>query len=341
MKNQSVAASKQPKTNIDFYGHRKIFYGISIGLLLICFIVNIIVGTKFDIQFTGGTILKYSYSGTVSEKDMTDVIQKATKQSIACQYSESLSSVDGANSKMVSVEFTDVDTITPDEQQAVTKALEEAFPDNNIEVSETTSISASMGKAFLLKCLAAVLIAGVLMLVYVAVRFRKIGGWSAGLMALVGLLHDVLFIYCTFIIFGMPIDDNFIAVVLVIIGYSLNATIIIYDRIRENRRIMGYKTPLNEIVNKSINQCLGRTINTTISTLIAVVCVLVIAIVFGLDSVISFALPMCVGVVVGCYQSNCIAVNLWVSFKEKQRIKSLKENSAKKNSAKKEKSESK
>ncbi len=331
MKNITPVSEKNSKTNIDFYGKRKIFYGISIGLLLICLIVNFIVGTKLDIQFTGGTVLKYSYSGTVLESDMTKVIQDATKQTINCQYSESLSATDSVNNKIVSIEFTDVDTITPDEQKTITDALAKAYPDNNIEVSESSSVSANMGKSFLLKCLAAVLLAGVLMLVYVAVRFRKIGGWSAGAMALVGLLHDVLFVYFSFVIFGMPLDDNFIAVVLVIIGYSLNATIIIYDRIRENRRIMGYKASLSDIVNKSINQCLGRTINTTISTLIAVLSVLVVAIVFGLDSVISFALPMVVGVIVGCYQSNCIAVSLWTTLQIKKKKKLAEKSKDKKN----------
>lgn len=328
MKNAAPVASKTAKTNIDFYGHRKIFYGISIGLLLVCLIVNFIVGTKLDIQFTGGTMLKYSYSGSVAENEMTKVIQDATKQSISCQYSENLSAGDSSNSKVVSIEFTDVDTITPDEQKAITEALTKAFPDNTVEISESTSVSANMGKSFLLKCLAAVLLAGVLMLVYVAVRFRKIGGWSAGAMALVGLLHDVAFVYFSFVIFGMPIDDNFIAVVLVIIGYSLNATIIIYDRIRENRKLMGYKAQLSDVVNKSINQCLGRTINTTVSTLIAVLSVLVVAVIFGLSSVISFALPMAVGVIVGCYQSNCIAVSLWTSLQIKKKQKFI-ENSKK------------
>lgn len=329
MKNVTPVAAKTTKTNIDFYGHRKIFYGISIGVLLVCLVVNFIVGTKLDIQFTGGTMLKYSYSGTVSENEMTKVIQDATKQNISCQYSENLSIADNTNNKIVSIEFTDIDTITPDEQKTITDALASAFPKNSIEINESTSVSANMGKSFLLKCLAAVVIAGILMLVYVAVRFRKIGGWSAGAMALVGLLHDVAFVYFSFVIFGMPIDDNFIAVVLVIIGYSLNATIIIYDRIRENRKLMGYKAELSDVVNRSINQCLGRTINTTVSTLIAVLCVLVVAIIFGLNSVISFALPMVVGVVVGCYQSNCIAVSLWTSLQNKKKKKLLENNKKK------------
>ena len=126
------------------------------------------------------------------------------------------------------------------------------------------------------------------MIFYVAIRFRKIGGLSAGVMAVVALIHDLIIVYFTFVIFRMPLNDNFIAVVLMILGYSLNDTIVIYDRVRENRRKSGPKTTTAELVNSSLNQCLTRTICTSITTIIAIGSVLVVSLIYGISSIISF-----------------------------------------------------
>ena len=149
-----------------------------------------------------------------------------------------------------------------------------------------------------------------------AFRFKKIGGWSAGVFALVALLLDVSNVYFTFIICRLPIDSNFIAVALMILGYSLNDTIVIYDRVRENRRLSSPKTDIGDIVNKSINQNLSRTINTSITTFAAITVVFIVSLIFDLPSVTSFALPMMVGIVSGCYTTNCIVGPLWVMWKK-------------------------
>ena len=159
-------------------------------------------------------------------------------------------------------------------------------------------------------------LASLFLVIYVAFRFRKIGGISAGVMALVALLHDVLIAYFTFVVFRIPLDDNFVAVVLSILGYSLNATIVIYDRVRENRKIMSSDCTVGEIVNRSINQSFTRTLNTSLCTFAAIAVVAVLALVYQLDSLVSFALPMMIGVVSGFYSSTFIAAPLWVLWKE-------------------------
>ena len=195
----------------------------------------------------------------------------------------------------------------------LTKELQSTYPDNNFKMVDSQSVESSMGWKFFLKCITAVAIACVLMVIYVAFRFKKIGGLSAGVMALVALFHDVLMIYFTFIILRMPIDSNFIAVTLMILGYSLNDTIVIYDRVRENRKLMGgKKIEYAALFNKSATQVLRRTICTSLTTLAAIVSVLVFALVFNIQSVVSFALPMMMGVISGCYSSVCIAGPLWV-----------------------------
>ena len=160
--------------------------------------------------------------------------------------------------------------------------------------------------------MAAVGIAALLMILYVGFRFRKIGGLSAGCTAVIALIHDIIMAYFTFVIFRMPLDDNFIAVILTIIGYSLNDTIVIFDRIRENRKYIGPKASTAELVNTSLNQTLSRTICTAITTILAIGSVLVVALIYDIQTVVSFALPMMIGVIFGCYSSIFISAPLWV-----------------------------
>ena len=182
--------------------------------------------------------------------------------------------------------------------------------------------------------------AAVIMILYVAIRFRKIGGLSAGVMAVVALIHDLIIVYFVFVLFRMPLNDNFIAVVLMILGYSLNDTIVIYDRVRENRRKSGPKVTITEIVNNSLNQCFTRTICTSITTIIAIGSVLVVSLIYGISSIISFALPMMIGLISGSYSSVCIAAPLWVMWKnhkDKKTLEKRKGDSTKKSSKKTEK----
>ncbi|HIY28342.1 MAG TPA: protein translocase subunit SecF, partial [Firmicutes bacterium] len=133
---------------------------------------------------------------------------------------------------------------------------------------------------------------------------------------------DVLMVYFTFVIFGFPLDDNFIAVVLTILGYSLNNTIVVYDRVRENRRLLGPKASYEELVDTSINQTLTRSINTSLCTFLAIAVVFIVGLVFNLSSVTTFALPMMIGIVTGCYSSVCLAGPLyvmWQNHKQKKR----------------------
>ena len=137
--------------------------------------------------------------------------------------------------------------------------------------------------------------------------------------------------------FRMPLNDNFIAVVLMILGYSLNDTIVIYDRIRELRKKSSPKTPIGDIVNTSLNQCMVRTICTSITTIIAIGSVLVVSLIYNIDSIVSFALPMMIGLISGSYSSLCIAAPLWVMWRNHQSKKKAEEKDKKPSSKKKSK----
>lgn len=159
----------------------------------------------------------------------------------------------------------------------------------------------------------AVLLAGIFVVIYVGIRFRNIGV-SAALTAYVALILDCIIAFLACTAFRLPVDSNLIAVVLTLLGYSLNDTIVIYDRVRENRKLYPNKE-IGELVNESVNSVMIRTIVTTATTVLAVATIIVVAEFFGLSSLRSFAIPMVFGLLSGSVSSIFISGPLWVKWK--------------------------
>lgn len=297
------------KFNIDFYKNKKIYFALSIAVLVIGLICTIIIGPKLDLQFAGGAMIRYAVDGEVDSNEIASLVEEATGRTVSVTTNESL---DGDGYQMT-VSFAGNDSVSLEEQQQIAQELSDAYADRTFSVVESSSVDPTMGARFFQKCIVCMAITFVILLVYIALRFRKIGGLSAGVTAIIALLHDVLIVFFAFVIFGFSINDVFIAVVLTILGYSLNDTIVIYDRIRENRRLEPTKsvTALPGIVNKSLNQTMTRSILTSLTTFMALLVIFIVAVIFGLTTVETFALPMMVGVVVGCYSSICIAAPLY------------------------------
>ena len=314
-------------TNFHFVENLKKYLIISIALIVVGIVVAVIFGVNMDINFKGGTRFTYTYSGELSLDEVSSLAADKLGSQVSVTQSTDIA---GTTSKLI-VTLTGEQSVTTETQQALTDGLAEAYPDNNIELGDSNTVSPTIARSFFAKSLFAVALAGLLVVIYVGIRFRKIGGISAGCMALVALIHDCLLAFVTCVVFRLQIDANFMAVILTIFGYSLNNTIVIYDRVRENKRLSpGLK--VGELVNKSINETLSRSLFTTITTFIAVVTVAVVAEVCGMTTLRSFAIPMAVGLVAGCYSSVCLSGPLWVRWiwhKEKQ-AKDKKKKSGKK-----------
>lgn len=295
--------------NFDFIAKRKLFLIISVALLAVGLICNLVMGVELDIDFKGGTLLKYSYENALDEAAAKEFIQ--TKLEGA-----EIDITENGESGLKTIVISLADEIDTETQTTFVEMLKKQFPDNNIKEIETNSLQPSYGRTFFAKCWMAIALASLFLVIYVGLRFRKIGGVSAGIMALLALLHDILIAYFVFVIFRIPLNDNFVAVVLTILGYSLNDTIVIYDRIRENRVKMDKKASINETVNVSLRQSFGRTLNTSICTFVAIGTVAVIALAFSMDAIISFALPMTFGVISGFYSSTFLCTPLWALWVE-------------------------
>ena len=315
---EGEAAAAQKPRSFQFYENKKVYYAISVAVILVGIIASIIVVPKLDIQFAGGAMIRYSVEGG---EITADEVQKTLKDELGKDCSVAVNEGINSGSKSVTVSFAGNQSMTPEEQKEVASTLTSAYDELTFNLLESNSVDATMGARFFQKCLVCFAITAIFLLVYIALRFGKIGGFSAGLTAIVALLHDVLISFCVFVVFGMPINDIFIAVVLTILGYSLNSTIVIYDRVRENKRKMGPRVNFTDVMNLSLNQTLGRTLLTSLTTFLALLVVLIVAAAFGISTVVSFALPMMAGVVAGCFSSQCIAPNLFAMWQIRKREK--------------------
>lgn len=298
------------KFNIDF---NKAFKKALIGyaaIFLIGIVIACIFGVKLDINFKGGSKVSYSYQNEIDTKAVEKVIKENVKENFTLTKSEALA--DGT--KQIEIALTGKKALTPDELADLNKALNESFKENSFEYLTSNSVSPTMASTFFIKSLAAIVVTAIFVVLYVGIRFKKIGGVSAALTALVALVLDLLVTFFVCVIFRLQIDSNYIAVALTMLGYSLNDTIVIYDRVRENRRIYGDKE-IGEVVNISINQTLVRNVVTALTTFLAVATIIVVSEIYGLQTLRTFAIPMAFGLVSGGISSIFIAGPLWVVWK--------------------------
>ena len=297
----------------DISGKKKIWFIISLALIAAIAVITVIKGVEIAIEFKGGTIISYSYEGDASIKDAQSEIEDLLKTPVVIQEGENLSN----DSNSFSISFSYDTGLSVEDQTALTELLQEKFPDNKVELLDSNDVNPTSGKEFFLKCAIASILAAALIIIYIALRFKKISGWSAGVCAVIGLLHNLIFVFGTFVIMGYEINANFMAVILTILGYSVNDTIVIYDRIRENKNNMP-KASVAELVNVSTSQSLRRSIRTSVTTISTMLIVSIVASIYHVSSILSFSIPMIVGMIAGTYASLCIASHLWVWWNERK-----------------------
>ena len=306
------------RKQIDFNKFLKkilIIYG-AVFLAGIVFVFIPGFGVNLDINFAGGTKISYSYKGDVSNGDIESTVKGVIDKSFTVSKSTSLA----GDTKTFEISLVGKNSVSAEKQEALTKALTEKFADNSIELYNSNSVSPTVAGSFFAKSLVAVLLTALFVIIYVGIRFRRIGGVSAAVTALCALVFDVFITFFTCVFFKLQIDSNYIAVVLTILGYSLNDTIVIYDRVRENERLHP-EEDIAVLVNGSINQCLKRNIITSLTTFVAVITIVVVSELFGLSTLRTFAVPMAFGIVSGAVSSLCISGPLWVIWKKHKKAK--------------------
>ena len=314
------APGKTPaeKKQVNFVGLRKRFLTFSTCLMAAIVLCAVVLGVHLDTEFTGGAMITLSYENSFE----MSAVQKTASEALG---SNGLTLQTGENvatgEQTLKISMPGTETVTTNEVQTLLDSLNESCPDNSFAQLSLSNVSAAMGTKFLQKSLVAVVFALVLILAYIAYRFKKIGGLTGGMMAVLALLNDLMVVFGTFVLLRAPLDGNFIAAMLTILGYSINDTVVVYDRIRENRGLLGKKASFEELVNHSVNQSARRTIITTVTTVMALGVMCIVSKLYGLDSIFTFAFPLMMGMLSGVYTSLCVSTSAWVAWSERKGAK--------------------
>ncbi len=304
---------------IPFYKNRAKSYIVSAVLVLIGVVCIFVNGLNLDITFQGGAIIQYTYTGEVDTTKVQDVVVDTLGRNCDVQLTTELAT---QTEKFV-LNLAGKEGLSSQDQDKLNTALVEAFPDNELALSDAEIVEPFIGRKYAQDSVKAIIIAAILIILYIWYAFRKVSGLSAGAAGLFALVHDVILVFFTFIVFKMAVNDSFIAAALSILGFSINDTIVIFDRIRENKKFYGGKMTTEEIVDKSVTQSLTRSINTSLCTLLSMVVVFIYAQIKDVQAITTFALPMIIGIISGCYSSICLAGPLWVSW-QKHKEKKIK-----------------
>ncbi len=309
----------------NFVENRKYAFIFSIALFIFFVIMLVINGVALDISFKGGTRIMIETTGQIDPNRAEDLVESAIGKDVTTSVMETFSGSDDENRKvnMLRIDIAGNDPLTPEEEDKVKDVISQNFDVVlNSPNNENVSITPTIGREALKKGVLAVGISVILILLYVTWRFSIIGGFQTAACGILALAHDVGVMFGVYITLKMPLNDIFIATVLTVIGYSINDTVIIYDRIRENSRLMR-KTDLGSIVDVSIHQSLNRSINTMVTTLIAVVILLIFSANNNISSLINFSFSLLLGVITGAYSSIFLAAPLWVLWKERRQKAAL------------------
>ncbi len=304
---------EEPHITLDFNKLLKPALIVYAAVIAVGIILTSILGVNLDINFSGGARISYSYTGDIDEAKVKEFAELALSEKTEVSTSSDMT----GSSKQVVISVIGNSSLSADAQEALTEKLQKEYPKNKIALYDSNSVSPTVAGSFFVKSLVTVIIAGIGVVIYVGFRFKKIGGVSAALSAFAALILDciVAFLACT--MFGLSVDSNLIAVILTLLGYSLNDTIVIYDRIRENKALYPQKK-IAELANESLNAVKTRTLITTITTVLAVITIIVVAEIFGLTTLRSFAIPMAFGLVSGSVSSLFVSIPIWVKYKERK-----------------------
>lgn len=277
-----------------FIEKSKIWFSISLAIILVGLVLILTRGLNFGIDFKGGTKLVIELGEGFDKVEVDEIVREYADDAVTKT----------VESTQYEIKAKDLDETKSAE---LFEALKEKYSLEDSALVSQSQIGPSIGKELTRNTVISLTIACIAMLVYIGIRFE----FSFGVAAIVALLHDVLLTLSVYAIFNIPVNTSFIAAMLTIVGYSINDTIVVFDRIRENNHTMRRSTP-TEIANISINKTLSRSINTSLTTIIVIG-----AVNFFVPTVREFSFPLLIGIAGGAYSSIFIASPIWVLLKKR------------------------
>ncbi|RIN41707.1 protein translocase subunit SecF, partial [Staphylococcus succinus] len=294
---------KTPYERIDFMKLAKPLLSLSVVILILGAIVLFIFRLNLGIDFTSGTRVDFESDQKVSDDKVTQVLEDK-------HFEPDQVSI-GEKGKNVSVQFKNA--LSKDEVSKIKDTVDSSFGHD----PTVNTVSPVIGQELAKNAMLALIYAAIGIIIYITFRFE----WRMGLSSILALLHDAFMIVAVFSLFRLEVDITFIAAVLTIIGYSINDTIVTFDRVRENLhkvKVITDKAQIDDIVNRSIRQTMTRSINTVLTVVIVVISLLI----FGAPSIFNFSLALLIGLITGVFSSVFIAVPLWGIMKKRQLKKS-------------------
>jgi preprotein translocase subunit SecF len=277
-----------------------LWFGISIVIIAIG-LVSLVIhgGLNWGIDFTGGSVIQYNVYQSYNLDDARTILKTFNLKDFDVKKA-------GDDKQELIVRTVDLKT---EQQNKITYALKQKWP--NLELVRSDKVDALIGKELQRKAIISLIIANIGMLIYITFRFE----FKSAVAAIIALLHDVLVLISLFATFRLPVDSTFLAVLLTIVGYSINDTIVIFDRIRENLKVMK-KTTFDDLADMSISQTLSRTINTSVTTLLTIVMLFL----FGGQTIKDLTLALIVGLISGTYSSIFIATPIWALWRGNTKV---------------------
>src|SRR6056297_1019 len=280
---------------MDILGKRRIWYTVSIVILAVGLLFLAINGLNFGIDFQGGSLLEFRFDQEVSNQEVRNVLEKIN---IAPDAKIQQSDTQGIKEVLIRAQ-----KLSPRQITDIEEGLRNEYSSTDMLRSE--SVGAVIGQELRTKALLALLIASVAIVLYISIRFE----FRFAIVSIITLMHDVLITLGIFAMLGSEVNTPFVAALLTIIGYSINDTIVIFDRIRENMKMM-HKTPFKELANQAVVDTLPRSINTSLTTLITILAIYL----FGGASIKVFMLALFIGMFAGTYSSIFVASPLLVTW---------------------------
>lgn len=292
------------KVRFDIVSKRKIFLAISIVIIIAGLVGFFIKGFNLDIDFTGGTTQQYNLRREVTTEDISKI-------------DKLMHEVTGEKASSIQITGDDRTEVIIKTKELSSEKRDEAFNAISNEFGLTIddrysvdNVSASVGADMSRSAMIAIIVAVILMLIYIWIRFTL----KSGLSAIICQVHDVLIVLSFYVLFSIPIDTTFIAAILTIVGYSINATIVLFDRIRENKKTLS-RDPFDTVVNKSIWQTMNRSILTSLTTFVMVFMLYIM----GVNAIKDFALPIAIGIIAGTYSSVFLSGSIWYMLEGKKK----------------------
>jgi preprotein translocase SecF subunit len=288
-----------------FIKNQKVTLAIIAVVLLAGLISFFVRGFNIDIDFSGGTEIKLNV-GTEVTPDVCEKINDVIRnhELLGNDYVSSTTQAT-ANSEMAIIR-TGTAALTNEQIEALLDSLVAEFPETDLNDKEINKIDPTIGAELTKTAIISVIVAVILMLIYIWFRFE----FKSGIAAVLCLCHDLFVMFAVYSLFQIPINSNIIAALLTILGYSINATIVVFDRVRENKAKAPAGTEFSEVVNTSSHETLGRSVNTTLTTLFTIGMIYIL----GVDAIQNFALPLIIGIFAGLFSSVCMSGMLWNAF---------------------------